>query len=125
MTCKEGSTFIDDDGMEIVLSCDQTFKTKNCECFAASDTDFPNENQFCGFEQDGFIFPCGAGCCSDGCPGECPGIIPKPPSTVVAKDVQIINNEEKEIKKVIATLLLLIIGLVIISTLSLFIQKRA
>ncbi|MDA9846871.1 hypothetical protein N9C10_02950 [Flavobacteriaceae bacterium] len=124
-SCKEGKTFIDEDGMEIVSSCDHTFKTKKCQCFASSDTKLPNEDQFCGFEQDGFIFPCDVGCCDKGCPGQCPGIDPKPPSDVIGEDILIINNEEKEIKKVIATLFILIIGLVIISTLSLFIQKTA
>jgi len=120
MSCKEGNTFIDDGGMEIISSCDHTFKTKKCECFATGDTEFPHEEQFCGFEQDGFIFPCGVGCCSEGCPGQCPGIEPKPPSDVVEADQKIINNEDKEIKKVVATILLLILGLVLISTLLLF-----
>lgn len=121
MSCKEGNTFIDDgSGMEIVSSCDHSFKTKKCECFASNETDFPNEEQFCGFEQDGFIFPCDVGCCSEGCPGQCPGIEPKPPSRVIEPGIQIIKNEDKEIKKVVATLLLVIIGLIIVSTLSLF-----
>jgi len=125
MSCEEGNTFIDDDGMEIVSSCDYTFKTKKCQCFASGDAELPNDDQFCGFEQDGFIFPCDVGCCSEGCPGQCPGVEPRPPADVVDADIQIINNEDKEIQKVIATLLLLIFGLIIISTLSLFIQKKA
>ena len=124
MSCKEGNTFINDDGVETFSSCNNVFKTKNCDCYASDDTNFPNEEQFCGFEQDGFIFPCDVGCCSDGCPGQCPGVFSKPPSAVHDNN-QIINTEEKELEKIIATLLLLIFGLIVISTLSLFIKKKA
>jgi len=112
MSCK----LIDGSG---IAECRHTFETKDCKCFASDQTDFPHEDQFCGFEQDGFVFPCDSGCCGEGCPGECLGVQPRPPDSVKTK-LEIIQTEDEEIQKYLKITLGVILCLSVISTLALF-----
>ena len=75
--------------------------TKKCDlpsgvtaaCYANQDTLFPNQDQFCGYVQDGVMY--GAkGCCDPPCPSDdCPSIKPRipapfPPRTSVDKSAK-------------------------------------
>ena len=62
-------------------------------CYANEDTLFPNQDQFCGYVQDGVMY--GApGCCDPPCPSDdCPSIQPRlpapfPPRTSVDKSAK-------------------------------------
>lgn len=123
MSCEEGETFIDDVGLQQSATCDDIFKTKECKCYATSDSNYPDEEQFCGFEQNGFIFPCQVGCCDEGCPGECPGIEPRPPHTIVKEELSV-NNKDTLFRKIMATILIIVVALILTSTLSLFIKPK-
>lgn len=71
---KDSSEYRDSTGSQ----CDTTCSTKlpkgtKAYCYANEDSERPDTDQFCGFEQHGFVM--GApGCCDYPCPSEqCPG----------------------------------------------------
>jgi len=70
-----------------VATCRKLFTDKGCKCYAdrskIEDLKFDTEvekTQICAYESDdGFLFPCDPGCCINRCPGQCPGVAPRPP----------------------------------------------
>lgn len=86
-------------------TCSIEYIDKNCKCYSnispdvnlakmssKEKTDYINSNQYCAYEDDGFLYPCDPACCTLKCPGECPGVEPRPPESLrfdigVTKDV--------------------------------------
>lgn len=56
-------------------------KGVTAHCYANDDTQYPTKDQFCAFEQDGFLEEA-PGCCTTVCPSEiCPSVKPADPWT--------------------------------------------
>jgi len=120
MTCEKGSKYTNEFGIEITSKCRHNFETKNCRCFSSGDMN-THEEQFCGFEDNGYIFPCDSGCCNGGCPGECPGVEPRPPSKALNKDLKIIRTPDADkFQTYLKRIIILILCLCVISTIALF-----
>jgi len=118
MSCKKGKKYLNKYGVEFTSKCSYTFDVnKQCKCYASINSQFPDEEQFCGFEENGKVFPCDIGCCDDGCPGQCPGIKPRPPYAIRRK----MRTKDTEIRKYIKLILTVLVYLIILSTISLFI----
>lgn len=86
-------------------------RIKNCQCYGKDD-----KNQFCAYEENGFLYECFPGCCEGGCPGQCEGVRPKPPYK--DKSYTVVTKEVKKIDKYLQALFIFILLLVIASTFS-------
>lgn len=85
-----------------VATCRKLFTNKPCKCYAdrskiedlkfdteAEKTQSINSTQICAYESDdGFLFPCDPGCCISKCPGQCPGVAPRPPDGKYTPDMK-------------------------------------
>ena len=120
MTCKKGATYINKYGDQDISKCKSNFENKQCECYAKMNTKKPNEEQICGFMENGFFFHCDVGCCNDGCPGQCPGIESRPPYAMETQGdtATVVIIGANAIRYTIYTIFFLII----LSTLSLFVK---
>jgi len=118
------------------ISCNPAYEKKPCKCYAQPD-EIPDangvvKNQFCGYEEDGFLIPCDANCCPKKCPGQCYGIKPRKPEGTIPKDTKYpdsIIDKNRDSKRnriressmsIVMFLIILVISLGIISTVSLF-----
>ena len=95
------------------LKCDVI---DECKCFAMTDETFQYENLVCGVRRGARIFPCNPGCCSGGCPGQCKGVRPRSPYKVTD---DFFTPFEVNIPAYSKIILVVLLGLVITSTLSL------
>ena len=71
---KNSPEYRDPTGSQCVTTCSTKLpKGTKAYCYANEDSESPDTDQFCGFEQHGFVM--GApGCCDYPCPSEqCPG----------------------------------------------------
>lgn len=88
--------------------CGSRFADKPCKCYTDLDentlkgltpaerTTRINSQQFCGYVgDDGFIYGCDPSCCSGGCPGECTGVSPRPPSGIAPPNVKKAQTNNK------------------------------
>ncbi|QIG59700.1 hypothetical protein [Dishui Lake phycodnavirus 3] len=87
-----------------------------CKCYAKKGEKYPNENQFCGVRRGSRVFACNPGCCAGGCPGQCKKVIPKPPFSITD---DLYTPFQANIPAYIKVVLVILLGLVIMSTLSL------
>lgn len=110
--------------------CGSKFADKPCKCYTSLDqndlkgltpaqrTKRINSQQFCGYlGDDGFIYGCDPSCCSGGCPGECTGVSPRPPSGTAPPDTPRIDRSTKGSaqKKVLSMFNIALIVLVLLS----------
>lgn len=87
-----------------------------CRCYATESESRPFENQICATRRGDKIIPCAPGCCSGGCPGQCKGVRPRQPFRVTDN---IFTHFQIDIPAYIKIILVVLLGLVITSTLSL------
>lgn len=102
-------------------TCKGDNRTHNCQCYRQVSGGM--YDQFCGYEENGFLVPCNKGCCNDGkgCPGQCEGAIDAPPykSDMGLKKL---NEADVDIERSVNLLMFLIISLIILSTVLLLIS---
>jgi hypothetical protein len=91
------------------LKCSGFDQLRKCRCYAKPGNE---EQQYCGYNKNGLIIPCGVGCCDGGCPGQCKDVPFKPPFSF---DTNVFNVEDFPLYLKVAALL--VIALIIISTL--------
>ena len=102
--------------------CGSKFADKPCKCYTSLDendlkgltpdqrTQKINSQQFCGYlGDDGFIYGCDPSCCSGGCPGECTGVTPRPPSGVAPPGVTLQRATQKKVSMFNIALIVLIL----------------
>lgn len=101
--------------------CQGDNRIRNCQCYRQALGSM--YDQFCAYEENGFLVPCNKGCCNDGkgCPGQCDGAIDSPPykSDVGLKKL---SEADVNIERTVNLLIFLIIALIILSTLLLLIS---
>lgn len=107
-----------------ISACSPIFSKRKCKCYAEHGKVGIDaaRDQFCGYQgDDGIVYGCDAGCCGDGCPGQCEGVKPRPPESFITHDAKPIdpNKPEPKFYNEVAKVLLL---LVVISTLLLVLR---
>ena len=95
------------------LTCDAI---DECKCYATESETYPYEKQFCGVRRGKRVFPCNPACCSGGCPGQCKGVRPRPPYKITD---DVFTPFQVDIPAYTKIILVVLLGLVITSTLSL------
>lgn len=95
------------------LTCDVI---DECKCYATKSETYPYEKQFCGVRRGKRVFPCNPACCSGGCPGQCKGVRPRPPYKITD---DLFTPFQVDIPAYTKIILVVLLGLVITSTLSL------
>ena len=114
------------------ISCNPAYSKRECKCYAQPE-EIPDanglvKNQFCGYEEDGFLIPCDASCCPRKCPGECYGVKPRKPEGKLPKDFKYadsIMDKNRQRKRespmsIVLFLMILIVALGVLSTVSLY-----
>ena len=90
-------------------------------CYATQDSDYPKQEQFCGFVQDNVLY--GAqGCCDPPCPSNlCPSIQPRTPSplpletTSTSLSFSSFQNNLEPLSKLVKLLLLTFAILIVLA----------
>ena len=90
--------------------------TEKCRCYALLGKGVPNDTQICAYKRGDAYFACEASCCKGGCPGQCTGVISKPPYGVIDK----ISNTEIDVQRTLLWIGLIIATLLVVSTIALF-----
>ena len=102
-------------------TCKGDNRIRNCQCYRQVSGGM--YDQFCAYEEAGFLVPCNKGCCNDGkgCPGQCDGAIDAPPykSDMGLKKL---NEADVDIERSVNLLIFLIIALIMLSTILLLIS---
>lgn len=83
-----------------------------CRCYAYNDSKSPKGEQVCGIKKHGSIHPCKPGCCPGGCSGQCKDVPDREPYGTGEK------FEVPRLDVIFKICMVIILGLVIISTLS-------
>jgi hypothetical protein len=91
------------------LACTGFDKTRVCRCYSKPGKE---EQQFCGYNKNGLIIPCGPGCCDKGCPGQCKGVAFRPP---YAFDTNVFDVEK--FPEYLKVSIVIVIVLLVLSTL--------
>jgi hypothetical protein len=78
-------------------------------------TDYVNSNQYCAYQDDdGFLYPCDPACCTLKCPGQCPGVEPRPPESLI---FNVDSTKDAPFKPIVELWLIVTVCLVLLSVL--------
>ena len=116
------------------ISCSPVYKDKPCMCYAITGAEQDAmgnvAEQFCAYEDDGFLIPCTSTCCNK-CPGQCRHILPRNPegkADSLRFAAKMLSDEQKREMaendsniSIIVFLIIMIIALAILSTIAGFI----
>jgi len=106
--------------------CKDVYGDKKCKCYITEnsipDEDGNYNDTFCGFFDDGFIWPCDSSCCEPACPGECTTVPRKEDIEHIPMMIEVRNKIQEDTPQmsIIKFMLYIIIALAIMSTISLW-----
>jgi hypothetical protein len=95
---------------------DTCMTMEKCRCYALIGKGDPKFNQVCAHKRGDRYFLCEASCCKGGCPGQCSGVLAKPPYGVIDK----ITSLEIDNRRVLMWIGIIVAVLVFMSTITLF-----
>lgn len=95
--------------------CKGDNRIKNCQCY--SQISGGMYDQFCAYEEAGFLIPCNKGCCNEGkgCPGQCKSAIDAPPYKS-DRNLKTLTEADVNIDRATNLFAFLVISLILLST---------